>query len=89
MTTANRPCTEPGKCRSCQAAILWVKWPKSGKKMPVDKDPVPNGNVVLTLKQSLNELHAEKFNPGVHASGRNRYVSHFTTCPQSSEHRRG
>lgn len=34
------------KCRSCKAQIRWVKVEKSGKKMPVNAAPDPNGLIL-------------------------------------------
>ena len=79
--------TEPSVCRKCGQDILWVVWPKSGKKMPVDAVPDMRpgvGDVVLTLVGGPNgELRAEKHNPNAHEMSRNRYTSHFSTCPQA------
>jgi hypothetical protein len=77
-----RPATEASECRSCKRKILWVVWPRSGKKMPVDLAPAPAGTVVLTLSGGeYGELRAEKYNARAHHEGRRRYTSHFDTCP--------
>lgn len=36
------------ECKSCNRPITWVVVAKSGKKMPIDRDPVADGNIVLT-----------------------------------------
>ncbi len=84
--TMERKCTEASECRSCKALILWVEWP-SGKKMPVDAGPKSTGNVVITYSPKVNKLLAEPFSEKRH-EGRRRFVSHFTTCPQATQHRR-
>lgn len=95
MGAATKSCTEPARCRSCGAEILWMKWPRSGKPMPVDavadmREPEKGGGkIVLTLKRELNELHGEVFNPKLHDAKRNRYTSHFATCPNANQHRKG
>lgn len=81
---------EVQRCRSCRAEVYWVTW-ASGKKMPVDvvsdNRPLPKGgNLVLSLG-STGELKVEKFDVSKHA-GRNRYTSHFSTCPNAEQHRR-
>ena len=78
------------KCRSCGAQIIWIRM-ASGKKMPVDAEPVtywarmggtekivtPNGEVVSC------ELQGEdKDATGI------GYKSHFSTCPYADKHRR-
>lgn len=94
VSKGSRPVTEPSKCRSCKQDVLWVVWPKSGKRMPVDavsdnRPPPKGGDIVLTLHGGeYGELQAEKFNPGLHGLKRNRYTSHFATCGQADEWRR-
>lgn len=84
---------EPAKCRSCDADVWWVEWP-SGKKMPVDSEPdmrppPKGGTLVLTLRKGpQSRLLVEKYDPAKHDAKRNRYTSHFATCPNASEHRR-
>jgi hypothetical protein len=64
--------------------------------MPVDAvpdmRPLPKGgDIVLTLHGGqFGELLAEKYDPGGYEpKARNRYTSHFATCPQADDHRRG
>lgn len=81
----NKP--EPVECRTCKAKMYWVVT-KNGKNMPVDAQPSPRGGLVITLKPD-GKLYAEAFMPNdaAHAK-RNRYVSHFSTCPQRDQHRK-
>lgn len=82
--------TEPAKCRSCGAPVLWAQWEQSGKRMPVDFHHVPDGSLVLTLRGgAYGTLLVEKYYHPKHGTGRNRYVSHFVTCPNATQHRRG
>lgn len=77
-------------CRSCGAGITWAVT-GTGKRMPVDAEPDPNGNVVLhdpttpggppvaaVVPRRLGDP------PPVFA----RYTSHFATCPHADDHRR-
>jgi hypothetical protein len=80
-------CTLPSECRSCKDPIVWVIWPRSGKRMPIDAIASKTGDIVVTHKKSENKLHAEKFDPASHPPPRKRYTSHFATCPNASEHR--
>lgn len=75
------------ECGSCKAPIRWGKWLTSGKAMPVDAEPVPEGTVVLILRNG-KELLIEKFYEPKHGTGRNRYTSHFQSCPNAKQHRR-
>jgi hypothetical protein len=70
-------------CRSCRARITWLET-AGGKKIPVDEDPVPDGNIVVVGgmahvlgKHDVSEL----------AFTEPRYKSHFVTCPQAREWR--
>lgn len=85
--------TDPTKCRSCGADVLWVRW-ESGKRMPVDTEPDmrprSGGNIVLTLRggQELGELVADTYRADKHDPKRNRYTSHFATCIHADQHRK-
>jgi hypothetical protein len=69
--------------------VYWVAWEKTGKKMPVDCHPVVDGNLVLVVRkdETGKRLIANVYD-GAKDRGRNRYVSHFVTCPNSTQHRR-
>ena len=67
-----------GTCRSCGANILWVET-KAGKLMPIDQEPVLNGN--LDVKDGV-AIYV-KAEPSVA-----RFVSHFASCPNRDQHRR-
>jgi len=93
MEQRDRKCTTPSKCRSCGADILWTKT-RTGKNMPVDAVPdmrskdQGGGNLVLTLHGGeFGELRSESYYPPKHDAKRNRYTSHFSTCPNAAEHR--
>jgi hypothetical protein len=81
-------------CRSCGAPILWTETAATGKRMPVDEDPVPDGNVFLEETPRGLVAHAGKHPPpvvnlitvkllGERDFGPAKFVSHFGTCPQS------
>lgn len=85
-----KPCTEASECRSCKALILWVIWERSGKAMPIDVAPgtTQNHTVVVTHSLKQNKLWAVKYDERQH-QGRRRFISHFITCPQANQHRKG
>ncbi len=77
------PPGNPGTCKSCGAAIRWVRT-VSGKAMPLDPEPCPDGNVViagdgaaLTLANKVAPLQ-----PGP------KYKSHYSTCPDAPRWRK-
>lgn len=75
------------QCRSCDAPIIWAKSP-AGKAMPIDAEPVPDGNVLLVANGSAtpNAIVVEADHQW--AEGARRYKSHFATCPNAASHRR-
>jgi hypothetical protein len=55
----------------------------SGKKMPLDSKPDPNGNVIL--RQGVAHVLKRGETPD---TGTTRYTSHFSTCPNAQSHRK-
>lgn len=74
-------------CRSCGAQIIWAVT-TSGRRMPVDAAPVPNGNVALCPHPSPGHAPtAHIVSPQAEAHQDDRFTSHFATCPHADEHR--
>lgn len=71
-------------CRSCGARITWLET-DGGKKIPVDEDPVPYGNIVVIggMAHVIGTRDVSEL-----AFVEPRYRSHFATCPQAKEWRR-
>lgn len=65
------------KCKSCGAPIMWATSARTGKAMPIDAEPTPNGNVCLVAGQ------ARPYTPDDAKLHRDRYTSHFATCPDA------
>ncbi len=63
-------------CRSCRAPIRWERTP-NGKRIPLDPEPVPSGNIVI------NEIGLAV----VVKPGQGKYQSHFVSCPNAARHR--
>lgn len=78
-----------GTCRSCNAPIVWAITAAKGRNMPLDPEPVDDGNVWV-IEHPLHGLpvvgvalqHSDI--PGDVET----FVSHFVTCPNASQHRR-
>jgi hypothetical protein len=75
-----------GKCRSCQAPVVFVRTAASGgaKSMPLDVEPTDAGNVWLNEKGQAVVVGAATPAP----DGARMFLSHFATCPNRAEHRR-
>jgi len=74
--------TTTTKCRSCGAAIIWAKT-AGGSSVPLDAEPVPNGNIVLRSDGIAVYLKAADARPTGGC-----FVSHFATCPNAAQHRK-
>jgi hypothetical protein len=77
MTAEPRPSVP--RCRECGQPIRWARTER-GRTIPLDRDPVPNGNLVL-LPVSGEAVHLRA--GAAVEPGTLRYVSHFATCPQA------
>ncbi|MHB8867457.1 MAG: hypothetical protein ACYC6T_08120 [Thermoleophilia bacterium] len=78
-------------CKSCGVEILWVVT-KSGKRMPLDAEPHPAGNIVIddvlpphTPTAHVLDGHALGLAWAAKVPVR---FSHFATCPEAAQHRR-
>lgn len=85
-------------CRSCHAEIWWAVT-AGGKRMPVDSEPTPDGNVIVvgTDPGSTTEAVPQVrvlAGPAVSTGtlfdevDQPRYTSHFATCPNADTHRK-
>lgn len=73
-------------CRSCNAPIIWAPT-SAGRKMPLDAEPVTDGNVKITEDGiahvlSDHDLVVERM------MGEPLFKSHFATCGQAGQWRR-
>jgi hypothetical protein len=73
------------RCKSCQAELLWVVT-AAGKVAPLDPDPSPKGNVRLAGDRC--EVLGAEAAAAARAGGERLWLSHFVSCPHSSQHRR-
>ena len=68
-------------CKSCGAKIDWYTVAATGKRMPLDPGPTPDGNVRVDVVRNVVTVVAV----GSHTP---LYRSHFSTCPDAGRHRR-
>jgi hypothetical protein len=75
-------------CRSCGAKIFFALTTK-GKRMPLDNDPVADGNLVIEASpEGLGEMPLVRpYDAGVDGETVRRFVSHFSSCPSASRWR--
>jgi hypothetical protein len=81
--------TELGICISCERPILWVRSAANDRLMPLDREPVADGNVRLE-RGGAAHVFADADSATADARGlyAERYRSHHSTCPKASAHRR-
>ncbi len=80
------------RCRSCNADIVWAVTDKNGKPIPLDPDPVSDGNVIKVGRQATKHGMSDV----VHVLRRfeeppantDLYVSHWATCEDADEWRK-
>ena len=76
------------RCKACGNPILWARVTATGKMMPVDPEPRPDGNIELTRGRTPEATVHGQSPLGVDPD-LTLYVSHFVTCPSADEFRRG
>lgn len=76
-------------CRSCHAAVLWVRM-ENGAAM-VNATPSPDGTVEVFPvdgQPRRGRVRTGSIFDEPPAEGATLHVSHFATCPNASKHRR-
>lgn len=72
-------------CKSCRALITWLET-AGGGRIPVDEDPVPEGNIVVVGKMAKVFRNAQAAAEA--CPDEPRYLSHFVSCPQAGAWRK-
>lgn len=78
------------ECKTCHAPIIWAVSLATERRMPVDREPTPLGNVTLDYSGTLP---AASVLAGIALSsarekGVTLHLSHFVTCPDRDQHRK-
>lgn len=85
------------KCKSCGASIVWIKT-QNGRSMPCDADPVnyqknyKGASLIVTAEGAVIRGDIVENDPSaplqkiIDGQG---YISHFATCPNANQHRKG
>ena len=72
------PHVQVDRCNCCGEDVIWVRG-ASGIAIPVNREPVPDGEVIIIMGEvqpPLNELLEAILGPDV------RYKQHVMTCPE-------
>jgi hypothetical protein len=75
-------------CRSCNAQIVWAVAEQSLRSLPVDPQPVKNGNIRLIRRDGKAPLARSLTVEQRSRSGGPLYQAHFASCPYADKHRR-
>lgn len=78
---------EAGVCRSCGGAVWWVLT-TAEKEMPLDVDPVADGNIEMTRIGRHWRAEVLPQAESLFDVGRPRWRTHFVSCPQAAQWRR-
>lgn len=81
--------TQLGICTTCGAPLLWAPSAKTGKPMPLDREPHPGGSVRLT-RGDRGAVNFLDWRPAESAPDEDLYPERYRPhgCPQAREHRR-
>lgn len=85
MSDALPPGLLTARCRSCGRPIHWAVSERWGTKMPIDVNPVPDGNVQLIMGAAGALLARIASTPRNLPPGALRYTSHFATCEHAAQ----
>lgn len=72
-------------CATCHAPIRWVLT-EAGRRMPIDFDPSPDGNVVA--RNVAGSIRAHILTGNELPAQETAYVPHHRTCPDAEQHKR-
>lgn len=75
-------------CSTCASPIEWGRFEKSGKAVPLDVGPVPDGNLVVVRRDSGDVPIVRIATVADRERGGTLRRAHFASCPQAAEHRR-
>lgn len=71
--------TATSQCELCGAPMRWVRTAANGKPMPLDPEPVEDGNVFMENGEAHVLVDGQLSLDGVE---RAMFKSHFATCPR-------
>lgn len=77
-------------CRGCGAPMRWAQNISTGRNIPIDPEPVEDGNLVMVKPRVGGALQVRPLkagDPGPDPSVP-RYVAHFATCAMADQFRR-
>jgi hypothetical protein len=76
-------------CQSCKKPIIWLKNARTGSVNPIEAAPSPDGNLVIDRANARYRVATAAEKTLAAATGKNLYISHFATCPDAGNFRKG
>lgn len=77
-------------CRSCGAAVIWVRLLPLGRENPLDEKPTASGNIRMAgTRNAVARVLKKAELAAARRLGEHLYTSHFATCPNAAAHRKG
>lgn len=73
-------------CKACKGSVIWGET-SAGKLMPVNAEPVADGNLRLMYGPGGGKVLIITGAPP-EGSAEPRFMSHFATCPEAARYRR-
>lgn len=71
-------------CKYCGRPVRWATWADSGKRIPLEAEPDPRGNLELIPHGGGDKVkRADLF-----TADHRRYKPHFASCPEADRARR-
>lgn len=82
--------TRLDNCRSCKAPVVWLTIRPGGRRMPIDPDPVDDGNIMADLNAAVGVVMSAETVAVLREDDSDEplYRSHFATCPDARTWRR-
>lgn len=84
MNRDGMPASQIHRCGTCKAECVWT-YTEASKKMPVDVDPHPAGNLALTIVGK--RVHSRAVKPTLAFGRADLHRSHFASCVHAAKHR--
>jgi hypothetical protein len=70
-------------CRSCRAPVMWLDNVTTGKRAPIDRDPVIDGNIDVDEAAGTYRVLTGTERDAAVARRAPMHKNHFATCAQA------
>jgi hypothetical protein len=69
------------QCRSCGAAVFWLKHESTGELVSIDADPSPDGTIEVDVPRGTYRVLSGFVRDEALAGGEQLRTNHFQSCP--------